>query len=182
MAHSTWPLDDDTLRDAAAQARGEWRDDQEQATLDAVEVRRHARDFRDLLRDAMARGDRIWVRCPGFRAAGVVVEVDDDLVSLRNPGGGRIDLRLDECPQLVLGLVDAAATDGCTPPLPSGGFRGRMLAIEATGEEFSVSVRGDTDTLDGRILVGLDYLCVASRLGAETTVPFGQVVAVAPRG
>src|SRR5947209_3663390 len=38
----------------------DWRDEQEQLTHDAAVVRRHALDMRARLREAMARGDRVW--------------------------------------------------------------------------------------------------------------------------
>ena len=154
----------------------EWRAEQEQAALDAAIVRRHGRDVRARLRDAMARGDRIWLASGGARLVGEVVEVDTDLVSLRD-GPVRTDVRLDPVPQLAMGVIEGAAGPGHTPPLSSGGFRGRLLAAEMADADHLVMVRGD-EALEGRILVGLDHIDVASRGGPTTTITLPMLVAL----
>jgi hypothetical protein len=105
----------------------------------------------------------------------VVIEVDDDLLSLRDPARGRTDIRLDPAPKLLLRVFAEAVAPGCTPPLPSGGFRGRMLAAEANATHYSVCVRGMTEPLEGRIVVGFDHLDVVADEGA-ITVPFAMIV------
>ena len=126
--------------------------------------------------DAMARGDRIWLASGGARLVGEVVEVDTDLVSLRD-GSVRTDVRLDRVPQLAMGLIEGAAGPGHTPPLSSGGFRGRLLAAEMADADHLVMVRGD-EVLEGRILVGLDHIDVASRAGLTTTISLPMFVAL----
>jgi hypothetical protein len=171
-------LHDGLSRDAAARARAEWRDEQEHAAADAAIVRRHGLDLRARLREAMARGDRVWVRAAPLHVAGFVIEVDDDLLSLRTMSFARIDVRLDPVPRLLFGLVDAAARHGSTPPLSSGGFRGRMLAAESLGDQYSVIVAGEPDALGGRIAVGRDHLEVVQASGGGTVVSMALVVAV----
>ncbi len=160
----------------------EWRDEREQAARDAAVMRRHGLDVRERLRDAMARGDRIWLQSAATRCTGEVIEVDDDLVSLRT-AGSRIDVRIDAVPQLSFGLVEMAAGAGRTPPLRSGGFRGRLLAAEDSGAQYVVQVR-DAGALEGRVLVGRDHVDVVSSDGTTTTVTVAMISSVtrsAPR-
>ncbi len=121
----------------------------------------------------MARGDRIWVWCGGARIVGVPIEVDGDLLSLRT-ASGRTDIRLDDVPRIMMGTIEVAAVRGRTPPLASGGFRGRLLAAETSGEDYVVGVAGldPGDLLEGRLLVGRDHVDVvgAGGDGAATTV------------
>ncbi|HEY3834201.1 MAG TPA: hypothetical protein VGO03_18055 [Acidimicrobiia bacterium] len=154
----------------------EWRAEQEQAALDAAFVRRHGLGVRDRLRDAMARGDRIWLWSGGIRLVGEVVEVDTDLVSLRD-GSVRHDVRLDPLPHLAMGVIEGAAGSGRTPPLSSGGFRGRLLAAETSDADHLVMVSGG-EAFEGRILVGLDHVDVVSRAAAAITVTLAMVVAL----
>ncbi len=135
----------------------------------------------DGFRESMARGDRLTVRCFQVRAAGTVCEVDGDLVSLRNIGAGRVDLHLREGLPYIVQVSEAAVVPGATAPIPSGGFRGRLLALDASGDEFSTWVLGEHESLEGRIEVGTDCIWINSRLGARMMVPLSAVIAVTPR-
>src|SRR4051812_45873894 len=118
----------------------------------------------------MARGDRVEMSVAGARVTGIVIEVDGDLVSLRDRYGDRVDVRLDPVPMVMLRVVVLAAGRGCTPPLASGGFRGRLLAAETTDVGYSLQVRGEIEPVDGRIAVGLDHVDVVGD-DVTTTVP-----------
>ena len=153
----------------------DWRDEQEQVSRDAAAVRRHGLDVRDRLREAMARGDRVWVVTSGTRIVGQVIEVDDDLLSLRTLGG-RTDIRLDPVPRIAIGSVEVAAGSGRTPPLSSGGFRGRLLDAETSGADYVVGV-ADGELLEGRVLVGRDHVDVLidDEPGSATTVTLPMI-------
>jgi hypothetical protein len=157
----------------------EWREEQADAARDAAIVWRHRRDFRDRLRDAMARGDRIALRAGAASVTGLVIEVDADLVALRDVSGERVDVRLDREPRLLLRVVEAAAGAGCTPPLSSGGFRGRLLSAESGGSRYRVQVCGEPESLEGRIAVGLDHIDIIGD-DVAMTVPLALIAWVSP--
>jgi hypothetical protein len=182
MTQAAWNAPQDpALRSIAAHARDKWRRDEEAAIDDAVSARDQSLSLRDSLRESMARGDRLSVRCFHVRAAGAVCEVDGDLLSLRNVGAGRVDLNLREGLPYVIQVNEAAAVEPGATPIPSGGFRGRLMACENAGEEHSVWLLGETESIDGRLQVGADTLTVESRLGSKLVLPLSAVIAVAPR-
>ncbi len=182
MSQAAWNVPrDPALGSIAAHAREQWRSDQESAIDDAVSARDQSLSLRDWLREAMARGDRLSIRCFQVRAVGAVCEIDDDLLSLRNVGAGRIDLHLREGLPYVMQISESAATESTAAPIRSGGFRGRLMACESAGEEHSVWLLGETESIDGRLQVGADTLTVQSRLGAKLVLPMSAVIAVTPR-
>jgi hypothetical protein len=182
MTQPAWNAPSDpTLRAVSAAAREEWRSDEEAAIADAASARHQGLSMRDWLCEAMARGDRLSIRCFQVRAAGAICEVDGDLLSLRNVGSGRIDLHLRDGLPYIIQLSEAAAAEPAATPIPSGGFRGRLLACENAGEEHSVWLLGEQECIDGRLQVGADTLTVESRLGSKLILPLSAVIAVAPR-
>ena len=182
MTQAQWNAPQDpALRSIAAHARDKWRSEQEAAIDDAVSARDQNFSLRDWLREAMARGDRLSIRCFQVRAVGAVCEIADDLLSLRNVGAGRVDLNMRDGLPYVIQLSEAAASEPLSTPIPSGGFRGRLMACETAGEEHSVWLLGETESIDGRLQVGADTVTVESRLGSKLVLPLSAVIAVAPR-
>ncbi len=182
MTQAAWnPLEDPRLQAIGSNARTEWRAEQEAAISDAASVRAHSLTLRDLLSESMVRGDRLSIRCYQVRVAGTVCEIDDDLVSLRNAGAGRVDMQLRDRLPLIVQISDPAAEAGVLAPIPSGGFRGRLLACETSGEEYSVWVIGESESLDGRLEIGADTVRIHNRMGAQLLVPTSAILALTPR-
>lgn len=169
------------LRAAAAAARSDWRDEQEAAAADAAEVFEHSRRTRDLLAECMRNGDRVAFVMGPHRAVGMVVEVAEDLLAIRNVGSGRLDFQLrgDE-PYLVI-VQDRAVGQPGGDELPSGSFRARLLDREAAGGESTVGTLLDAEPIDGRLVVGADHVRVVGRGGGETIVPLQALAYVSPR-
>ena len=169
------------LRVVAAQVREEWRADAQAETDDAIAQRHRNRTLTEELRDAMARGDRVNIRCYNVRAAGVIIEVDKDLISLRNAGAGRIDLHRMPGLPIIMMTNEVAAEAGRVAGIMSGGFHGRMAECEASGDEYAISVVGEAEAIDGRVEVGADVATLISRLGARMVIPIDAVIAISPR-
>ena len=77
------------------------------------------------------------------------------------------------------GVLERAAVQGAHASLASGGFRGRLLAAEASGGSWVVVVR-DAEVLEGRVLVGLDHIDVVGLGGTTVTVTVAAIVALSP--
>ncbi len=165
----------------AGEAREEWRSHAEDAVDEALVARRRDRSLLDELRESMVRGDRLNLRCYGVRAAGVIVEIDADLISLRNLGAGRVDLHYRAGLPVMIQITEPAAVDGRVAGIASGGFHGRLLDCEHSGEEYALSIVGESEALDGKIEVAADYVTVISRLGARLLVPVDAILAISPR-
>ena len=169
------------LRMVANAIREEWREETESIAGEAFLARRRDRTLVDELCESMARGDRLNIRCFNVRASGVVVEVDEDLISLRNAGPGRVDVHYWPGLPLIMQVTEPAAVDGRVSGLASGGFHGRLLECERSGDEYALSIIGEAEALDGKIEVAADYVTTISRLGARFTVPVAAVLAISPR-
>jgi hypothetical protein len=171
-------LDHPDLPGLAAAMRAAWRAETEAATDDAAAQWRHGRTLEDWLRDRMHAGDRVAVTIGGPRFAGLVAETGPDLLALRAVFG-RVDVHLVPGLPVFVELVDHP---------PSGGSRAktrrsfRDALLERDGRsDLSVGTVHDLDGLDGTLHVGHDFVSVVARRGAETVVPLGSVVCVAPR-
>jgi hypothetical protein len=168
-------------RAVAAEAREEWRADEEAAAREAAVAWNHGRTIADLARDCMARGDRISVTTYNHRAVGFVVEVADDLIAIRNVGSARIDFHLTPLSPFSFTVNEPAIGDAQIPPVSSGGFHGRLLSREASGDDCLVAVVGEAEPLCGRIEVGANFVRVIAKLGGETIVRTESVLSLAPR-
>ena len=169
------------LRMVANEVRQEWRAEAEHVADESLVARRRDRTLAVELRESMARGDRVNVRCYNLRASGVIVEVDHDLLSLRNAGAGRVDIHYRGGLPMIVQVSQPAAEAGRVDGVASGGFHGRLIECEHSGEEYSLSVMGEAEVMDGRLEVGADYVTSISRLGARMTLPIDAVLAISPR-
>jgi hypothetical protein len=164
--------DDPDLRDAAAQARHEWRVEQDDAARDAYTLWRRTRSLDDGLREAMARGDRVEVSIAPHVFVGTIVAVADDLVAVRDrPGRPRVDVRRGTDVALVVRVIEAAADPGRPAGRDDdGGFVGRLRSRDAAAERCAVRL-GRVGALDGAVVIVDDD-------GRETWCALGAVVAV----
>jgi hypothetical protein len=171
--------DDPALRAAAARLRHEWRIDEEEANRDAYVAWRHTRTLEQVLRESMARGDRVEVRVQGHDMRGVIVDLAHDLVSLREaPGRPRMDIRLGADVAFAMRIVATAITEGRVGGGEDGDFRGRLMAREESEEPSRVYVVGERSAFVGRIVVGNDVVDVIGADGTTWCVGLAAIVAV----
>jgi hypothetical protein len=165
------------LSGVAGEMRAEWRDEQHAATADAVAHLRHGRSVSDWLRDRMHAGDRVAVIVTTYRFVGVVVEVGDDLLGLRC-GSGLFEFHL--CAGIPISFELAEhATRGGTRGATGRTFRDALLARDERVDA-RVATLQQPDGYDGTLLVGGDFVSIATAGGGETVVPLAQVAWVTP--
>lgn len=177
--------DDPSLLAAAARARHEWRVEQEEAARDAYVVWRHTRSLDDVLRESMARGDRVEVRVHGHAWVGVIVDLAPDLVSLREqPGRPRVDIRRSAAVPLVVRVVEPAVTAGRAGGGEDGDFRGRLRAREDAGDPCRVHLVGEADPRVARVAPGDGMVVLVDAGGRESSCALAAVIAItsAPPG
>lgn len=168
------------LAGAGASMREEWRAEEEAAGADAVERWRHGLSLRDRLVECMHRGDPVAALVSGHRFAGEVVEVSDDLVSLRSVAG-RVDVHICDAVPVAFEVVERVRAGGHLGEVSTGGFRARLLARETEGSEATVGSAFAAEPFDGRIHVGADHVSIVGRGGGEVFLPLSAVAFVAPR-
>jgi len=164
----TDPLTRASLGDAAAAARAEWRADEEAWTRAAVEQWRHNRTMRDVIRDAMHRGDRLAFVLPAVTFAGCVTSVGDDVVVL-DTIDGPVDLNVGEHAALVVRVLERAHAGG-TRGAPVTTLRARALELETEACDVRIGCHGTPAVFDGRVQVGRDHLVVTERAGGGDVV------------
>jgi hypothetical protein len=161
------------LGDAAAAARADWRADEEAWTRAAVEQWRHRQTLRDIVRDAMHRGDRLAFMLPTVTFTGCVAAVGDDVVVLDTIDGD-IDVNVAEHVPLVVRVDERAHVAGTR-----GGhvttLRVRALELETERCEVRIGVCGTALVFEGHVHVGRDHLVVAETDGGDVVVPFAAV-------
>jgi hypothetical protein len=171
--------DDPELRDAAARARHDWRVEQEETARDAYVAWRHTRTLDDVLRECMARGDRVEVHVHGHAFRGVIVDLAPDLVSLRDDEGRpRVDVRRSADVPLAVRLVARAVTHGRRGGGEDGDFRGRLHAREDGDDACCVYVVGEREPRRGRVAPGDGCVVITHDDGTETWCALAAVVAV----
>jgi hypothetical protein len=171
--------DDPELRDAAARARHDWRVEQEETARDAYVAWRHTRTLDDVLRDCMARGDRVEVQVHGHAFRGVIVDVAHDLVSLReDPGRPPVDVRRAAGVPLAVRVVAHAVAPGRRGGGEDGDFRGRLHAREDGGETCCVYLVGDVEPRRGRVAPGEGCAVVRGDDGRDTWCALAAIVAI----
>ncbi len=166
---------------AAASARHDWREEQEALTADAVEQFHHGRDLRGLLQECMRNGDRVAVASGSHRAVGLIVELADDLIAVRNVGSGRLDFQLQPGQPFEVIVQERAIGQPGGDEIASGSFRARLLHREASDVESTVGSLLRAEPLDGKLVVGADHVRVVGRGGGETILPLSTVAYVGPR-
>lgn len=166
---------------AAAAAREDWRSEQEAASADAVAQFHHQRDLRNVLNECMRNGDRVAVVVGPHRAVGQIVEIAEDLVSVRNLGSGRYDFQVRPDVAFEVIVQEAAVGQPGGDELASGSFRARLLEREAADAESTIGSLLRTEPIDGKLVVGADHVRVVGRGGGETLLPMHAIAYVAPR-
>jgi hypothetical protein len=159
----TDPFASAALGDAAAAARSEWRADEEAWTRAAVEQWRHNRSLRDVVRDAMHRGDRVAMVFPAVVFTGFVAAVGDDVVVL-DTLDGLVDVNVDARAPLVVRVVERAHTGG-TRGARVTTLRMRALELETDGCDVRIGCSLSPTIVEGPIRVGCDHVVVAERDG-----------------
>ncbi len=176
-------FDDSSLPDhpdlsgVAGEMRAEWRDEQASATADAAAQLRHSRNLNDWLRDRMHAGDRIGVVLGARTFVGLVEEVGDDLLSVRC-GSDLVEIHVCASVPISFELVEHA-TKGGTRGGFSRSFRDALRNRDGRAG-IRVGTRQVPGGIDGTLLLGADFVSVASSDGVETIVPMAHVSWVAP--
>lgn len=173
---SSFP-DHPDLSGVAGAMRAEWRDEQAAATADAAAQLRHSRSLNDWLRDRMHAGDRIGAVLASRTFVGLVEEVGDDLLSVRC-GSDLVEIHVCASVPISFELVEHA-TKGGTRGGFSRSFRDALRNRDGRGG-IRVGTRQDPEGIDGTLLVGADFVSVASADGVETIVPMAHIWWVAP--
>lgn len=169
------------LAAAAAALREEWRAEQEAATRDAHESLRHRLTLADRLREHMHRGDRLAVVVCGVqRFVGTVVEVGADLVAVRSPFAGRIDVHLAAGVPFAYEVFERGGGGHRGDGAAGGRFHHALVRREQDAEVTLGTVH-DPAGVDARLVVGADHVVLVARAGAETVVPISQVAWVSAR-
>lgn len=171
-------LNDSALSDVGGAMRGEWRDEQEQATADAAAQWRQSRKLTDWFEARMNAGDRIEVTVGGQRFAGFVEEVGSDLLGLRC-AFGRVDIHIIPGVALIIDIADKA-TAGGTSAREHRTFSDALRARDGHPDT-SVGTLHDPEGLDGALWVGSDFVSIVARLGRETVVPNDNILWVSVR-
>ncbi len=166
---------------AATTARHEWREEQEALTADAAEQFHHGRTVRSLLMECMRNGDRVAVVSGAHRAVGLIVEIADDLIAVRNLGSGRLDFRLADDLVFQVVVQERAIGQPGGDELVSGSFRARLLERESADGESTIGSLLTPEPLDGKLIVGADHVRVVGRGGGETILPIQSIAYVGPR-
>jgi len=160
--------------------RERWRSEQEAETRDALDAWQHRRTMTDVLREHMLAGDRLAVTAAGFRVAGVPDELGPDLLALRT-FAGRIDIHRSAAVPLWFELFEHGADTGHRGTDVAGGSFRRALELRGRDDAASLGTVFDPDGIDGKLVVGSDFVTVVARMGARTTVPIEFVSWVSPR-
>lgn len=170
-------FDHPDLSGVAGEMRAEWRAEQEAAASDAVAYWRHGRTVCDWLRDRMHAGDRIAATVGAKTFVGIVEEVGDDLLALRGVDG-RVEIHVCAGIPISFDLVERATEGGTRSDGPRG-FRDALLAREQH-TTVRVGTPLEPDGMEGSLLVGRDFVSIATGAGIETAVPIAHVAWVAP--
>lgn len=165
------------LSGVAGEMRAEWREEQASATADAAAQLRRSRSLIDWLRDRMHAGDRIGVVLTAKTFTGLVEQVGDDLLSLRC-GSDLVELHVCASVPISFVLVEHA-TKGGMRGAPGRSFRDALLNRDGRSG-MRVGTRQDPDGIDGTVLVGADFVSIASPDRVETIVPIAHISWVAP--
>ena len=164
------------LTGVAGEMRAEWRAEQEAAAVDAAAHWRHTRSLADWLRERMHAGDRVAATIATQPFVGLVEEVGDDLLALRC-AFGRVEIHLCVGIPVAFQLVEHA-TEGGTRAIARRGFRDALVARDGQAD-VRVGTLARPEGIDGRLLVGRDFVSVVARAGTESVIPIPHVAWVA---
>jgi hypothetical protein len=162
------------MSDDATAARAEWRAEEAQWSLAALEQWEHARDLADVARECMHRGDDVTFAFPSIAWTGALLGVGTDVARVA-AGATIVDVRLAATAPFVLR----------TRPAPDGGRRGdpsvttfaaRLRELDGT----RVCIGLSAGLLEGALRVGRDQVRVADGDGGCAYVPIGSVWWVRP--
>ncbi len=178
------PLDDD-LRARAAELRREWRADEEEWSLAALEHFRHGRTLVDVLHAVMHRGDEVLLgdgagACRGLPAVrGVVAHVGEDWCRLEGPGGV-VELPVTTAAPVVR-VVERSPRGGRggDPDAPAT-WRARLLELEVAQAPCAAGLTTG-ELVAGAVSVGGDHVVVGADANA-VYVPMGALAWLRPSG
>jgi len=155
------PLDAVGMRATAAEARADWRADEQHWSSAALEQWRHTRTLVDLARDHLHRGDMIALQWPGATAAvaGRVIGVSDDAVAVAT-FAGRVDVVVAPGTAISWRVVESATRGGSRGIAPLT-FRARLLELESLACEVDIA-HLDGEIVSGVLRVGRDHVQVVA--------------------
>jgi hypothetical protein len=178
----TDPFAHPDLAAAGAAMRAAWRADQEAAARDAHEAHRRRLTLTDRLHLHLHRGDRLAVVvCGTQRFTGTLAEVGPDLIALRTPYGGRVDVQRAPSVPLWFEVVERAPAGGHRGDGAAGGRFHHALARREQDAAVTLGTLHAPDGIDGALAVGADHVVLVAPGGAETVVPIDQVAWVRAR-
>lgn len=158
---------DPILAARAAEARAEWRTEEEEWTRAEAERWIHRRSLADLAREYLHRGDTVEVIAGACVFRGTLSRVGRDWLQVLT-GAGAVDVALSG--GVVLRRVERAGAGGCRDDGSVATFRARLLEYEASGIEVVVGASSTTTTeIHGRVAVGSDHVVLAGD-GVETAL------------
>jgi hypothetical protein len=165
------PLDDD-LRARAAELRREWRADEEEWSLAALEHFHHGRSLVDVLRAVMHRGDVVLLGVGVGTCRGLLSHVGEDWCRLA-AAGGVVELPVTTTAPVVR-VVERSPRGGCGgDPVAPATWRARLLELEVARTGCAVEL-ATGELLTGSVSVGRDHVMVGAEAGAFY-VPMGAV-------
>lgn len=166
---------DPVLAARAAEARAEWRTEEEEWTRAEAERWVHRRSLADLAREYLHRGDTVEVIAGACGFRGILARVGRDWLQVLT-GAGPVDVPLAN--GVVLRRVERAVTGGCRDDGSVATFRARLLEYEASGVAVVVGDWSTTTEMHGRVAVGGDHVVVTGD-GVETAL--GRIAWIRPQ-
>jgi hypothetical protein len=166
---------DPALAARAAEARAEWRTEEEEWTRAEAERWVHRRSLADLAREYLHRGDTVEVIAGALGFRGTLARVGDDWLQVLT-GAGPVDVPLSG--GVVLRRVERAEAGGRRDDGSVATFRARLLEYEASGVDVVVGGWSTTTEVHGCVAVGGDHVVVTGD-GVETAL--GRIAWIRPQ-
>jgi hypothetical protein len=168
------PLHDPELAAAAAALRAEWRADEEEWALAALERWHHDQTFLDVARECMYRGDTVAMHWGTRSFSGQVSSVGADVVRVVT-GDGPVAVHVDSEIPLALRVVRRVTAGGGRGGRDPATFRAALLDLETSATRVEVGIAGADRAFVGLVRVGRDQVAVIDAEAGETYVPIRRV-------